>query len=1260
MLILSDPMDAARDQLFIDQVPVPRDAFRFDPHDHILSWRGLFGGGQYHLSVNRRSGSGVVGAGLNPAGIEATQVVSFVCDVATDCGAQYVTSGGKAEGFAWDPESAAWKGAQWAAGRLQLSYSLTPGGLMDPAAFGFEFADLQTGNDPWTPDESEAGGTLTMGERNGRLVWNLLFKSLVDPDADRGRSTSGPDTVYPLWLQAFEDASAMSISGAMQIDGHFPNGRLVGLQGVAALAQANGYFSIAPNAAPLAVFGGRLVIAGEPIRTSLLNGDVLSWSDLTASQQHQTGLPVRGSVKFAADGSTAASADGRLKMQRLSAKAALDAIAAHRDLHPQAFAAAERQHTALAGGLDIFGLTSMTPFVKQQGSWQDQVQVAVTQDLGAITNSFMPSDLWNTLFPGDQPKLTGKLAEIANSPVDGVFYPAGWYGSLAVAVLTQGLADGTDDNCKYLNKWRAKTWLKTQTAASKVYQVHGQALFQYEWDKLFPLTAQYRSDQINNASAYQPQIMAKLQEQIDDIVKNVADDPANPGMKGKLIAQMQDSGQYAVMHNLYWAFYFYIYNTSPRFLKSFYTQLNISSGSDDTTMLSRLLQANSSVLTALDPSGHFANEYVKAINTFVATNVMIGTYDFSNDSIDVDVVKQCLQKFVDDNLNNSDAKLAAAAATVQQILDDQQADEIFVQSFKVINSFAEAIDEAMALPFIAERYEKWFVATYPRFSVGVEVFGSLLLGTISGLAVASLVVSFKEWGRMTDDQRAQVIIDTAGLGLQFVAAVVQRGARLSLVFGADGLSAGERAMAFGRITVLGEGGKAFEVMFTRTGSGAARWLGSAKPIVVTGDGVASAILVSENAAAEDASLVGKMFGKNLEEFMGTRITPLLIIAGLYFNISSLIHDKGELETANDALGIASGGLLLISLMGTAAVGLGWMTAECGMAMFCSACGAFGILAALAGVGIMIYLLVHPDTPPDPVETFVNNYVEPAGFKIRNRCSSLDYARPFVNPEQSDLLMIGFTLASGDQLFRCRPDGTIDKALKFSGQPDMIWQASTDSLGVSKIFTVAQPDESRPPVVLYLSMMNDHTVSFQPKLSQPSNVLTQSWLHAAQSDAVCTNGGAYLLSLAMTLQPVMPDTSTPPSYPPQNATGWLSDNGSGLGFQPLFLRTTFTLAMSGMAPNFMTMKNLDFPLGTQPDKAQGFMPQFAVLPSAPLTCAVDGALPDFLDFDPTSGEFKPNGKAAATAGTSTLKLSVKNAVGQAQASFAITVAAPQPS
>ncbi|MEV7037781.1 hypothetical protein [Amycolatopsis sp. NPDC051061] len=1267
-------LTAGEDQLFLDQLPIPCDSWAYDAHDRVLTWHGAFGGGHLRLSHDGSGAHGTVGPEHDLCSVTAGARARFACDVALDCGATYETSGGAVVGLLWDPKSPAWEAARWVANRLLLTYTVTPGGPLQPPTFTFEFQDNETGALPWDPDSFAAG--LQLGQRDGKLVWLLSFKSTIPPNRDKGpRPPTGPDTVYPWWLEAVEDSAALGITGVLEIDSVAPKGTLVGFRGVHAGPALTGYYRATADATPFGVFDGRLTIGGEPVPGAAVIGDRLEWTDLDPAHQRRTGLPANGSLQVDGDWL----AGEVVRAARLSTRDALAAISLHRDVHLELHRKSVELAEALASQtVDIYGLLAMTPYGKNaDGAWGDVVQAAVTGDLGTMMNSFIPSDLWDRLFPGTpQPKLTGQLAEVAGSAVTGVPEPAKWYESLATAVLSFGLSEGSEDHCRYLNGPRAMTWLKTEVARSPVYHAHGQRLFGIEWQKRCSMTADYLSDQTTNAKTYQATIDAAVAADIADIKANVvADAGATGDVKAELIADVRSAGQYASTKNLYWAFAFYTYNVAPGILANISLQMSVNTGSGDGTGLTRLFQQNVAVLTALDPSGFFAQRYVGTLNAFLATNILPSMFGFLGEATSFDLVKEYLQAFVDNNLRNEDEQIAEAAKSIGAILQQENADRLLHDSIDALLAIAVTVQDALALPYIANEWFTWFSGKFPKLvSVG-QVFGSALIGGITGLAVFNLLGAFKSWDQLSKLQRATLVINTVQLGLQIVSAVVKRGVRIYAIFNVNGMTKLQRAAAVRDIVMKGETGQLDQGLL-KIGNSTARWLGDVEGTVgklATADGGnLTAVLVTEaTAEAEEASLVAKVFGSNLDEFVATRIGPVFILAGICLSIAHLAEGESGLAVVSDALNVVSGSLMLFALSGEWLVAGGAIVADGALATIFAFAGPLAILVALAGIGVLLYQLFKK--VPDMIEDFVNDYAEPAGFRVGGRNRSLDYAVPYRNPDRGSLVMIGSTLSVNGDTLRAERDGSI----RFGAGttlPECVWQVTTDAFGMSTVFTVLQPDPAKPPVVRYLSLMDDRTVSFQPKMPSPREprdlppyVLTQAWLGVPRGKAELTGDEKFLISLALKLGAVLPDENGHYNPAIEKVSLWLARGKTGLvatdlPTPPVIIvpepGSVFTLTMSGMSPNFMTMTDLLFPLGSTPSPQQTFGPGFAVLPSTPMTFRHDGdALPAFLRFDEQTGAITPNGQQAGKESRTRVSITATNVCGTAAASFDVTVAVP---
>jgi len=1275
LLILPVPGDASSDLLFLDHLPLPREAWHYDEADQTLSWRGAFGGGHLYFTHEHLGATGNVGAADTPVSVTGSSATSFLCDVALNTGASYLSDGGKIVGFTWDPTSPQWQSAQWVKQRLLLSYTVTPGGPMDPPTITFEFTDEQTQSKPWAPGVRQATTSLKLAEnKGGGMVWALSFLSRVSPGPDKGSHPPiGPGTVYPWWMQAVENASMTTINGVLLIDKMPPDGTLVGMEGLRLLPAASGYYRTSEDTAPFGVFDGRLMIDGRAAGRSWMQGSELSWSGLDPEHQQRTGLPESGSLQFTPDGSQGAADDHSLSAHRLRAGAIAAAIARHSNLHPDLHRRITAMTTAAGGStLTIHGLLAMSPFVRGlNGSWSDVVQAAVTSDLSDIMNSFIPTEMWDLIFGGQKRQpLPKELQDVANTPVPPSYpYPGLWYSQLATAVVTQGLAGGSDPACAHMNGPRAATWLKTEVAASKVYKAHSQLLFHYEWERRFTETRSYLADQIQNAPAYETEIKDRVDKQIREIVETVAVDANSPPhLIETLKKQVQDIGDYAITKKLYWAFAYYIYNTTPTMLDNIAAEIGMYTGSSDGTTLTRLIQQNMSVLTALDGTGFFARQYTATLNTFLTTNILPSMFGFTGDAMAYDVVKRYLDEFVAANINNENQQIAEAARQIRTILDADDASAILHTSIEALQAFSDAALMTLELPYIAENFVDWFGASYKQFPMA-DLFGSALIGGVVALGIVNVINDFKQWDQLTTSQKTGVILDATQLGLETFAAVVTRGVRVSAMFGVDGMTAMQRAGAIGRILVTG-GAEKLDMGLVKIGNSTARWLGDTEgtigKLAVIDHGVVTAVIDNAGTmAADEAGWASKIFGKNLDEFVATRIGPVLIIAGIGLSLTFIIEGETGVALASDILNIVGGSLTLFAMVGEWAIGAGYLAAEGVMATIIAIAGPLALIAALAGLGLLLYQLFKKK--PDPVQKFVDLYARPAGFEISAKATAIDFALVYPNPERSSLLMIGFTLSAGGQTLECKPDGSLSLRGSPTALPDCVWVSQTDGIGQSQIMTVVQPVPGLRPVSLWLSLMSDNSVSFQPKLLPASMngpaqaapggpaVVTQTWLSAPQGNASFTSKGD-LVSLGLTLRAVRPDQSG--NYKPSNAAGWLVA-GSGHVSYSTAASTTFTLQMSALAPNFMTMASPRFLLDTTPSTMETFGPTFGMPPSTPVTYSHAGTLPPFLEFDRITGTFSPNGGKATAQQQYSDTITATNAAGSASAPFTISVAPPPP-
>lgn len=1263
-LLRLKPNDSSGDQLFLDHVPVPREAWAFEKHDRVLTWKGAFGGGQLFIHHNGRGLHGVIGGVKNTCSVNGSARVQFTCAVANDAGVTRVSSGHAVVALAWDPSSPEWQNAAWVQDRLLLTYTVTQGGILDPTTISFVFEDLETGAMPWTPTDLEYNSTLEPAVYNGQSVWDLNFKCLEDPHIDKGFDPpTGPQSVFPAWMEAREDLFAMRIDGAMEILRQ-GDGPLIGMQGINNSAVVCGFYRTSSQAAPFSVFDSRLYIDGKPVAKSYMKEHELIWKGLDAKVQEKTGLPENGIMQFSRNGSKGRDFNNNISAYRLTPSAVPRAIAASKDLYPSLYKTIFDPNQPLEGPeLSITDLTSMNPFVpNSSGQVVNVIQDNVNSDLYDIMNHFVPDDMWNLLFPGiSKPALSPEIYDIAYSPVEGVDDPSAFYVGLATAVLTSGMADGNDPNCNNMNGPRAQQWLRQQVSSSKVYYEHGQLLFQHEWKKQFTETEDFLYDQANNYPNYESTIDDKVQKAINDINKNViVDSDSDQGMVDTMIANVKAAGLYAKEAHLFWAFGLYYYYTTPGMLANINAQIGMGSASADNSVLGRMFQSAVAQMTIMDPSGYFAKLYNKTYNAFMSTTIITTMYGF--EAADADLVKMYLDQFVANNINSEDKDMAKAAADMKAILDSEEYPNVLKESIDEIQSIADVIDDIMALPAITKKFSVWFSNSYPKLSSFTQLFSAGLVSALAGLSAFDIAMGIKSWKDLSYDEKVELVSDALQLGIQVIGAVVKRGVQAWYMFTDTSLTLATRGAAVFKLMV-GAKSDVFNDSFVKVANNTARWIGDTEGTLgkegLTEEMAAALQSVEAVSSAEDMTWLETLFGRNMDEFIGSRLGPVFILIGYGLSMYTLMFsdDHGP-QLAQDILNVVSGGLAIMSMCGDWAIA-GTVYAGEIMSAFFVVCGYLAIFAAIAGVAIGLYLLFKK--PPDPVAKFVNEYVKTAGFYVTSRCSAIDYFMIYVDPD-SKKQFVGFTLGSSGKVLQYQQDGHISLLGESSNLPECVWVCETDGVGVSRIKTVLLPKDATKVVNVCLSLMSDNTISFQPAISgippaksdaadDGPTVISQYWYSSPQNKATITSDKK-LISLDLTFQPILPDKDG--NFPPDNAKGYLHQTDNGVEWQKdASSGTSFTLKMSGEAPYLMEMNNISLIQNTDAE-GQKFGPRFAAAPSTPATYSLDGPpLPAFIRFDQGAGKLIATSSTVTPITPMHYTISVKNDLGSASADFVLS-------
>jgi len=351
-------------------------------------------------------------------------------------------------------------------------------------------------------------------------------------------------------------------------------------------------------------------------------------------------------------------------------------------------------------------------------------------------------------------------------------------------------------------------------------------------------------------------------------------------------------------------------------------------------------------------------------------------------------------------------------------------------------------------------------------------------------------------------------------------------------------------------------------------------------------------------------------------------------------------DAGDpLERMADGWMAAAAGLDLIAAVAGWALGAAEIGTIGGFAVasICSAIGFLGILAALVGVAILLYMIFKPQQ--NPVQQFGSDYARPAGFFMPYG-SEIDYFNGYTQggTEPARLGCSFVVDASAETVLSVASDGTTVDAAAQSFSYNSVFVISTNGTGQSRVIALVQ-NSSGGLQTKALTWAADNTVSFQSSLKPTdTNYDTQLWSIGMQASPQMDGSFPAAASFLVT------------AWGTTSALVW---NGTKLvlGSGP-----NWTIRQEPMAPAGLSMNNIKLYTFS---RGQSFRPRLTQDGSLPQTWSVEPALPSFLQLDTAGGRISQTTTTQDLPVTSSTPytISVTNGVGAASAptaSFAIEV------
>src|SRR5262245_49210710 len=875
-------------QVHLGRVPVPSRFWSYDPHRGILAYKFKSGGvdhvGSLTFAHGAASAIGTVSVGNNNVGVAALlQPVSYTCDVAITPLAS-VSGVAPALQLSWNASDPGWDSAPWVTAQLTFSWQITGQVIVGQRSYsiGGTFGDPKTGA-VWKPGSNDVSS-----EIGGSYDFTLTLNGGLTPPADDRSKLSAPDAsiaaVFPYMLGFKVSNDGTQITGALLTGQASQAGTVLALRGtVSAAPSTAGLYAVSGAhgaAGALGVYGGQLYINDAPVETASLTGSRLAWSRLTAAQQQQSGLPESGALVFQANGAQCGSPQGEITGRRLPP-----------DQVPRQFQnAAVTAHPALATAsalsstdtLSLQDLASMTQFAFANNVWADVVQKAAMNDFNQILLYYMPSDMRQTYYNVSPPVLPPWLQGIAGQGTN----PAGAYQALATAYLTNILSQWNEDGADQLNAARAANWLKTQTAADPVLQGQTTSIYAQEFLNKNPALQNYLADQANDQQYVDDQadppdnyagfIDSDAKAWQDTLKQTILDQPSRDTM----VQMVQDLSAAAKSNQCYWAYAFFKYLTTPEQL-TLVQMISLGQTSDlDGSSFMRQCQANAAILSVLDPSNVFVRKYIEVIQIFQVGNMLPTLFDLNGHDTDdfVFAIQLVLQKIAEKYQGSSDPDVAAAVAAASKLAQDQGLRD-YVQ---LAQSIAAAQAGTNAWETLAPTIEN---------QLAVKIGGGatrVLMMAMAGVGVMGIVYGVSQWKTLKPDEQTSIVLNGSILALQFLAAVVKRGVAMGAIWNTSA-----------------SGWEIFKGLFTgdilkqaqgRLDNGFKSWIVGRDPdadpnsfrrMAVINDaktGEAEFATGEVEFVTEDDSVATKIFGRNLDEFLGTRLAAFVSVVNLVWSI----------------------------------------------------------------------------------------------------------------------------------------------------------------------------------------------------------------------------------------------------------------------------------------------------------------------------------------------------------------------------------------
>lgn len=1117
----------------------------------------------------------------------------------------------------WDQNSDDWEDADWdtSGDGLDFTFGVEETEIIfgeTDNEFTCSFRDRNTGEE-WVPIEGQG----TTGTMDGLMTVNFT----AGPDYEFYREMS---ELYPFSLRLQFDIFATECVGAMSRDPHPEDGRANAITGLWSRNNIAGSYQLHDIDHLLTVSGDALYINSKKLPQGHWRGLSYIWEKLP-EEFRELGIPEQGQIVFSPCGDNIISSNFTKGGQRV-----------HPDQHlkaPNTFEPVSKQKLGSSDPLSVVELKNMTQFVKNEaGQYYDALQQKSMSDFYGILQYYMDDEDCKTFFNPNPAPLPFEVSAIAKMVGEKGTKPEDFYRNLSMAYTVSTLANSEMDGADLLNGVRAGRWIKKQTTVSDVMQVQSPALYNRHYRHKYPRLSLYLQDQIDNAQEHVSNISGETERRIATALENIAPED-NEGLE-EITNSLEKMGEYAKTNKTYWAFVMFGYYSSPTFLNIM--QNCVSDPSNDGSLYTQQLNRGLALLNALDTGGFFAEQLVSTLRAFNLSSLLPQLADYGANVDDFRyAVDSIFRAFVDEYINSTDPKMREAAENLKKNGDQETIDKLL----EIMRETSMTSSGLFQWTSFAMRFEKNCQKVFSKLAKGMS---DLFLMAMASYTMCLLFGGGVKWSDLTGTQKAMIIGNGTIMFSQMTWMVVKRGMKVPLMFAPGTNPTGwTRFKAFFKSP---RGGEALARGEIEQIQGLKGWLmGRSEASMANGD--AMRILFSEGAENEallqkGLSKTERIFGRNLQEFMATRIGAVLSVVGIVFSAIGLSRAEDPLETAYEALFLtasifeffATAGAWACQALAIETIGGFAVSSLCTLASVC------GAVAFVAGAVLLCILLFgHHDSP---IVTFAKKkagvYYKPKKYDI----DDLQQYQPLDQDQRTGVTIS--THATHGKVMTINDEGHID-CDKYDGTGRSAFYLSVDEFGLASFGApIVRQDGSKVMRVLGVDE-GDSLVATTSNID-PEAVQLQQWVAEPVADGVYNKSGdnSYLQGGTFTFYNLSIFKRTGKKAYLEYKDKWqLSDTAEHIN-----------ISMVVTEPEGLSMANIRWH-SSEYNMFQS--PVLQVLGSRVRKWCITPTLPEDLSFDDTSGQVSmKQGQRAKPFARSSFTIMVLNGVGGDETIFDLEI------